>query len=184
MQCRSYWIHLFRVNEHETTFILGSWETSAAPGLTFVELGFEFRAQPMFAHIALEIQILVVPQMCRKFYWQVSRSRTHHSLPLLASLLKHLKCLVTINRLNPCSRGIRGETSLSNIFQGGTAFLCCKGSQPFSDHVPLQRSDRWACIPSAFQKISMYPLSISTDEHVPLTFLMTGYFIMVNHRYI
>jgi len=30
----------------------------------------------------------------------------------------------------------------------------------------------------------MYPFSISTDEHVPLNFLMTKYFIVINHRYI
>jgi len=30
----------------------------------------------------------------------------------------------------------------------------------------------------------MYPFSISTDEHVPLKFLVTKYVIMVIHRYI
>jgi len=30
----------------------------------------------------------------------------------------------------------------------------------------------------------MYHFSISTDEHVPLKFLMAKYFIMVIHRYI
>jgi len=32
-----------------------------------------------------------------------------------------------------------------------------RGSQPFSDHVPLQHSDRWVCTPSAFQHMNMYP---------------------------
>ena len=41
----------------------------------------------------------------------------------------------------------------------------------------------WPCTPSAFWNISMYPFSISTDEYVPLKFLMTKYFIMINHRY-
>jgi len=40
------------------------------------------------------------------------------------------------------------------------------------------------CSPSAFQKISMYPFSDLTDEHLPLKFLMTKYFIMLVHRYI
>jgi len=42
-----------------------------------------------------------------------------------------------------------------------------RGSQPFSCHVPLQHADRSACTPSAFQQISMYPFSISTDAHAP-----------------
>jgi len=29
-----------------------------------------------------------------------------------------------------------------------------------------------------------YPFSISTNEHVPLKFLVTKYFVMINHRYI
>jgi len=29
-----------------------------------------------------------------------------------------------------------------------------------------------------------YPFSISTDEQVPLKFLMTKYFVMINHTYI
>jgi len=33
--------------------------------------------------------------------------------------------------------------------------------------------------PSAFQQLSMYPFKISTDEHVPLKFLITKYFIMI-----
>jgi len=61
--------------------------------------------------------------------------------------------------------------------------LYCRGSQPFSGHVHLWHSDRWACTPSAFQKLSMYPFNISTDEHVPLKFVMTIYLIMLNHRY-
>jgi len=32
--------------------------------------------------------------------------------------------------------------------------------------------------------LTMYPFSISTDEHVPLKFLMTKHFIMTNHIYI
>ena len=50
-----------------------------------------------------------------------------------------------------------------------------QGFQPFSYHVPLQHSDRWPCTPT---------YSISTDEHVPLKFLKTKYFIMIIHRYI
>ena len=42
-----------------------------------------------------------------------------------------------------------------------------KGSQPFSDNVPLQHSGRWACTPTVFQQIGMHPFRISTDEHVP-----------------
>jgi len=30
----------------------------------------------------------------------------------------------------------------------------------------------------------MYPFNISTDEHAPLKFPMTKYFVMINHRYI
>jgi len=30
----------------------------------------------------------------------------------------------------------------------------------------------------------MYPLGIPTDEHMPLKFLVTKYFIMHNHGYI
>jgi len=30
----------------------------------------------------------------------------------------------------------------------------------------------------------MYPFSILTDEDIPLKFLMTKYFIMINHKYI
>jgi len=48
-----------------------------------------------------------------------------------------------------------------------------RGSQPFSYHVPLQHSDRWACTPTTFQKVSICPFRISTDEDVPLKFLMT-----------
>ena len=61
--------------------------------------------------------------------------------------------------------------------------LYTRGSQPFSYHVPLQHSDRWACTPTAFQQISTYPFSISTDAHVPLIFPMTIHFIMIIHRY-
>jgi len=32
-----------------------------------------------------------------------------------------------------------------------------KGSQPFSDHVPLQHSDRWPCTPSAVRQMNMCP---------------------------
>jgi len=32
--------------------------------------------------------------------------------------------------------------------------------------------------------MSMYPFNILTDEHVPLKFLMTKYFIMIKHRYV
>jgi len=32
-----------------------------------------------------------------------------------------------------------------------------RGSEPFSDHVPLQRFNRWACTPSAFEQMRMYP---------------------------
>jgi len=32
--------------------------------------------------------------------------------------------------------------------------------------------------------MGIYPFSISTDEHVLLKFLMTKYFIMINHRYV
>jgi len=32
--------------------------------------------------------------------------------------------------------------------------------------------------------LTMYRFSISADEHVPLKFLMTKYFIMINHKYI
>jgi len=35
-----------------------------------------------------------------------------------------------------------------------------RGSQPFSCHVPLQHSHRWAWNRSVCQKISMYPFSI------------------------
>jgi len=38
------------------------------------------------------------------------------------------------------------------------------------------------CTPSAFQQISMYPFSISTDEHVPLKSRKTKYFIITIHR--
>jgi len=38
--------------------------------------------------------------------------------------------------------------------------------------------------PSAFRKISMHPFSISTDEYVPLKFVMTNFFVMINRRYI
>jgi len=41
--------------------------------------------------------------------------------------------------------------------------LYTRGAQPFSGHVTLQHL---------------------ADEHVPLEFLMTKYFIMTNHRYI
>jgi len=57
-------------------------------------------------------------------------------------------------------------------------------SQPLSYQVPLQHSDRWACTPSAFQQISMYSFSISTDEHALLQNLMTKYFVIIIHRYI
>jgi len=30
----------------------------------------------------------------------------------------------------------------------------------------------------------MYPFSILADEHVPLKFLVTKYFIVINHEYI
>jgi len=32
--------------------------------------------------------------------------------------------------------------------------------------------------------LTMYPFSIPTDEHVTLKFLMTKYFIIINHRYV
>jgi len=32
--------------------------------------------------------------------------------------------------------------------------------------------------------LTMYPFSLPTDEYVPLKFLMTKYFIVINHRYI
>jgi len=32
--------------------------------------------------------------------------------------------------------------------------------------------------------LAMYPFSILTDEYVTLNFLMTKYFIMLNHKYI
>jgi len=40
-----------------------------------------------------------------------------------------------------------------------------------------------SCTPSAFRQMNMYPFSISTVEHVSLTFLMTKYFTII-HRYI
>ena len=52
----------------------------------------------------------------------------------------------------------------------------------------------WQCTPSAFRQMSIYHFSISKDKNVPLQhfdrwtctlkFLMTKYFIMINHRYI
>ena len=53
------------------------------------------------------------------------------------------------------------------------AVTLAQGSQSLSYHVPLQHSDRWACTPTEFQQISMYPFRISTDDYVPLRFLMT-----------
>jgi len=41
----------------------------------------------------------------------------------------------------------------------------------------------WPHTPLAFRQMSMYPFSISKDKHVALKFLMTKYFIMINHRY-
>jgi len=38
--------------------------------------------------------------------------------------------------------------------------------------------------PSEFRQMSMYSYSISTDEHVPLKFFITQYFIMIIHRYV
>jgi len=39
-----------------------------------------------------------------------------------------------------------------------------------------------AGVPNLF--LTMHPFSISKDEHVPLNFLVTKYFIMINYRYI
>jgi len=33
--------------------------------------------------------------------------------------------------------------------------------------------------PTAFQQVSVYPFRISNDEHVPLKFLMTKYFMII-----
>jgi len=52
-----------------------------------------------------------------------------------------------------------------------------RGSKPFSYHLPFQHSDKWACTPTAFQQIRMYPFKILTDEHIPLKLLMTKYFL-------
>ena len=59
-----------------------------------------------------------------------------------------------------------------------------KVSQAFSYHVPLQHFDKWACTPTAFQQIRMYPFRILTDEHVPLKLHTTKYFLMIFHRHI
>ena len=72
------------------------------------------------------------------------------------------------------SRG-KEKTKKCNYYEtiaSFTLFDKSRGSQPFSCHVPLQHSDRWACTPTAFQQISMYPFRISTDEHVPINFLL------------
>jgi len=61
-----------------------------------------------------------------------------------------------------------------------------RGSQPFSYHVALQHSDKWACTPTPFHQISMqaYLFRILNDEYVPLKFLITKYFVVIIRRYI
>ena len=78
------------------------------------------------------------------------------------------------------SRHVKMELSKTNT----PLMIYTRGSQRFSYHVPLQHSDKWACTPTAFQQIRMYPFRILTDEHVPLKLFMTKYFLMIFHRYI
>jgi len=59
-----------------------------------------------------------------------------------------------------CPGGAKEELRMINVF-----------STPYRTGVPNL-------------SLTMYPFSIPTDEHVPLKFLMTKYFIMIIHRYI
>ena len=59
----------------------------------------------------------------------------------------------------------------------GVAKLCNK---QFNSGVP---NLLLPCTNLAFRQMSMYPFRISTDEHMPLKFLMTKYFIMIIHRF-
>ena len=66
----------------------------------------------------------------------------------------------------------RHDTSLTKSLHKkqtfNNAFHLDQGFPTFSDHVPLQHSERWAWTPSAFQQTSMYPFSIATNKHVSL----------------
>jgi len=58
------------------------------------------------------------------------------------------------------------------------------GFPPFLCQCTLSAFRQTSMYPFSISKDNMHPFSISTDERVPLKFLMTKYFIMINHRYI
>jgi len=49
-----------------------------------------------------------------------------------------------------------GISLVLHVFLRSSFSVYHKGSQPFSYHVPLQHSDKWACTPTAFQQVRMY----------------------------
>jgi len=49
---------------------------------------------------------------------------------------------------------------IPNSSRLGSKLAQCRGSQPFSCHVPLQHFTRSACTPSSFWQVNMYPYNL------------------------